>query len=507
MDKKTTLAVKTVTGQNRIAESGLPSVREQADALSGLNPDEIDKKVAGTKALIRSQRGILGSGFGGLNDEEIDELIFQQETAAKMAKSRFNKKQGKEKIEFDFEKSIQRERDTLRIELEAAKVQFESKIDSEEVYNRKVKRANAKFNRRKARFEKERDEALTSIASAPVPAEKPKSASTPKEPVAQPQTTYNGAPADTSTTTSRNISTSQGEQMLRAELAAQGITDPTEVAAFLAQMAHESGNFKYMEEIASGQAYEGRRDLGNVEPGDGRRFKGRGFIQLTGRSNYETYGRALGIDLVNNPQLASEPKIAATVAVEYWNRRVRPNVSDFNDTRSITKLINGGFNGLADRQQKFAKYMQGQSLGSPNIMVASNTGGGFGNIQSLTSGATAAFSGDVGGTMNSIKDNLSNTIGQLTSVPTKGGIPMPIDIKGQATEMAKSRIALLQGIEKNLGLKSSKSIAEGKRNVAGNRFNQNNQNVKNESTTIVKQGMRHKDPTMETTTGGMFIGG
>ena len=90
-----------------------------------------------------------------------------------------------------------------------------------------------------------------------------------------------------------------------------GITDPTELAMFMAQMSHESGSFRYAEEIHDGSDYEGSSILGNNQPGDGPRFKGRGYIQLTGRWNYGHYGKMIGVDLVNNPQLA-DPDIAAT---------------------------------------------------------------------------------------------------------------------------------------------------------------------------------------------------
>ena len=129
-----------------------------------------------------------------------------------------------------------------------------------------------------------------------------------------------------------------------------------EAQQFMAQMAHESDQFKAMEEYASGAAYEGRKDLGNTQSGDGKRFKGRGYIQLTGRANYKTFGKKMGIDLENNPTRASEPPIASKVALSYWFQRVKPRVKDFEDTKRVTKLINGGQNGLADRIKKLNKY-------------------------------------------------------------------------------------------------------------------------------------------------------
>jgi len=152
-----------------------------------------------------------------------------------------------------------------------------------------------------------------------------------------------------------------GESSLLAAMSRAGIVDPTERAMFLAQMAHESGNFRYDEEIASGQAYEGRSDLGNTQPGDGVRYKGRGYIQLTGRANYRDYGNRLGVDLENNPDLAKDPNIAADIAIAYWKERVDRNAARAGDVRTVTKNINGGLNGLADRQNKFDKYMKEKS--------------------------------------------------------------------------------------------------------------------------------------------------
>ena len=136
-----------------------------------------------------------------------------------------------------------------------------------------------------------------------------------------------------------------------------GITTKPRQAMFLAQLAHESGGLRYMEEIASGAAYEGRRDLGNTQPGDGRRFKGRGPIQLTGRSNYAAASRALGIDLVNNPTRAADPDVGFRTAAWYWNTRNLNKYADSGDFKELTRRINGGYNGLADRQKYYARAL------------------------------------------------------------------------------------------------------------------------------------------------------
>lgn len=152
------------------------------------------------------------------------------------------------------------------------------------------------------------------------------------------------------------------KQVLLSSLVDSGITDPDEAKQFLAQMEHESGGFKSMVERGSGAKYEGRKDLGNTQKGDGERFKGRGFIQLTGRFNYDKYGKMLGIDLVNNPELAADPEVASKIAIAYWNDRVKPKVKDFKDIKAVTKIINGGYNGLDDRIARFKKYDNNEEI-------------------------------------------------------------------------------------------------------------------------------------------------
>ncbi|WHP05808.1 MULTISPECIES: glycoside hydrolase family 19 protein [Acinetobacter] len=123
-------------------------------------------------------------------------------------------------------------------------------------------------------------------------------------------------------------------------------------AHFIAQLAHESGGFKYMEEIASGSAYEYRSDLGNTQKGDGTRYKGRGPIQLTGRANYRKYGQSLGLDFENNPQIVALPSIGMLVACKYWADNGLNELADKDDVLAITRKINGGVNGLGDRKAK-----------------------------------------------------------------------------------------------------------------------------------------------------------
>lgn len=142
---------------------------------------------------------------------------------------------------------------------------------------------------------------------------------------------------------------------LNAAMVEFQITNDLRQAAFLAQLAHESGELRYMEEIASGAAYEGRKDLGNTQKGDGKRFKGRGPIQLTGRANYAKYGGLLGVDLVNSPGLAATPEVGFRVAGLYWKLKGLNELADQQKFKEITKRINGGYNGLADREQFYAR--------------------------------------------------------------------------------------------------------------------------------------------------------
>jgi len=127
------------------------------------------------------------------------------------------------------------------------------------------------------------------------------------------------------------------------------------LAHFMGQCAHESGGFRYMEEIASGAAYEGRADLGNTQAGDGRRFKGRGPIQLTGRANYRRVGRKIGIDLESHPQIVGHPSIGLLVGCVYWDDRKLNALAERDDLMGLTRAINGGTNGLEDRKAQTSK--------------------------------------------------------------------------------------------------------------------------------------------------------
>src|SRR5262245_3192839 len=147
------------------------------------------------------------------------------------------------------------------------------------------------------------------------------------------------------------------------------IDTPLRASAFLAHIAHESGELKYMEEIwgptAQQKKYEPPSDvarrLGNTQRGDGFRYRGRGPIQVTGRANYKKYGDLLGVDLVGNPDLAATSQYAFSTAGLFWKLNGLNELADVQDFVSITKRINGSLNGLHERKRYYeiAKYTLG----------------------------------------------------------------------------------------------------------------------------------------------------
>lgn len=136
------------------------------------------------------------------------------------------------------------------------------------------------------------------------------------------------------------------------------VTTRLRICHFLAQAAHETDGFRTLEEYG-GPAYfiryEGRRDLGNAQAGDGIRYHGRGIFQLTGRANYRRFGQLLGLDLEAEPERAKEPAISLRVAFAYWTERAINAAADADDSERVTKLINGGRNGLAERTRYLAR--------------------------------------------------------------------------------------------------------------------------------------------------------
>ncbi|MFI8372667.1 glycoside hydrolase family 19 protein [Pseudomonas helleri] len=134
------------------------------------------------------------------------------------------------------------------------------------------------------------------------------------------------------------------------------------VAAFIAQIGHESGQLRYVKEIwgptAAQTRYEGRADLGNTQSGDGSKYRGRGLIQITGRANYKACGEALGLDLVNQPELLEKPLHACMSAAWFWATKGLSPLADDGKFETLTRRINGGVNGLADRQMLYARALK-----------------------------------------------------------------------------------------------------------------------------------------------------
>ena len=133
------------------------------------------------------------------------------------------------------------------------------------------------------------------------------------------------------------------------------INTKTRQAHFIAQCAHESDHFKTTQEYASGAAYEGRKDLGNTHAGDGRKYKGRGLIQLTGRFNYTKASDYFHVDYLKEPELVERFPAAADVSAWFWVNNDLNKVADSDDVRRVTKIVNGGYNGLDSRIAALSK--------------------------------------------------------------------------------------------------------------------------------------------------------
>ncbi len=130
------------------------------------------------------------------------------------------------------------------------------------------------------------------------------------------------------------------------------INTPLRIAMYLAQILTETGGFKYFVEqgnVGYFQKYEGRADLGNLVRGDGYKYRGRGFIQITGRSNYGQAGASLKLDLIGNPDMAKDLGPAARIAGWFWRTNGLNGPSDAGNIRKVTRRINGGYTGLEDR--------------------------------------------------------------------------------------------------------------------------------------------------------------
>lgn len=176
------------------------------------------------------------------------------------------------------------------------------------------------------------------------------------------------APRQDPAAVARNILAKSNNKLEQAliKVAMKSMKSADEIKQFMAQCAHETADFTTLTEIGSDKYIAKKYDkkhspkkaaaLGNKYAGDGVRYKGRGYIQLTGRYNYAKAGEALGLPLEQQPELVERPDIAAKVALWFWNQRVKPRVDDFTHVPSSTKPINPGMKGLDNRQAHFDKY-------------------------------------------------------------------------------------------------------------------------------------------------------
>ena len=139
------------------------------------------------------------------------------------------------------------------------------------------------------------------------------------------------------------------------------INTPLRMAHYLAQIAHESGELRYTRELASGKAYEGRSDLGNSQPGDGVKYKGRGLIQITGRANYTAYAKYCKFDVVSSPELLERPLGAVKSSMWFWQVHGLNLLADKDNVEKVTRTINGGLNGL-DSRKKYLERAKKQLL-------------------------------------------------------------------------------------------------------------------------------------------------
>lgn len=159
-----------------------------------------------------------------------------------------------------------------------------------------------------------------------------------------------GAPAGTAGPLAQGVAALEGAVILDGGL---------RLAHFLAQAGHETLGFTRMVEIwgptPAQRRYEGRTDLGNVRAGDGYRYRGRGVLHVTGRDNYRRFGAIVGVDIEGQPDRAAEPAIAMALGGAYWTSRRINAAADRDDVEAVTRLINGGLNGLADRAQRLAR--------------------------------------------------------------------------------------------------------------------------------------------------------
>jgi len=197
---------------------------------------------------------------------------------------------------------------------------------------------------------------------------------------------------------------SSNEAFLKQTLINGGVTDPIKLAAWMAQCKVESGGFIYLKELASGSEYEGRSDLGNTQSGDGVKFKGRGFIQCTGRKTYQSMAKYFGQDVVGSPELVEQIELAAKSVLFFFNvfknigfknktmtQPYTDTTAFWDDCNSVSALVNGGTNGLSQRISAYAYYKnlfttQGINAGATTTTASNVVTTGSGGVLTDSSG-------------------------------------------------------------------------------------------------------------------------
>ena len=259
----------------------------------------------------------------------------------------------------DLEKALNEAKNNIQT-LQFIKSQLESELNTLQKDNNRLDEQIATLTAQVSALSSKK----TSVSPEPVAPSAPAAAA--PVPVAKKETVKAPAPIVTpekKTTTDKKPTPpgfEAGKNVMIAALDAEGIKDPNARAQIIAQAAHESGKFRYTEELGKSDyflKYDGRKDLGNTQPGDGPRFKGRGFLQTTGRVNYQQFKDAFNVDVINNPEILGEAKYAAQSALFWFKKNAKKvqNLSkgDWADTKGITKAVNGGYNGLAEREHYF----------------------------------------------------------------------------------------------------------------------------------------------------------
>ena len=226
------------------------------------------------------------------------------------------------------------------------------------------------------------------------------------------------------------VSSGGGAADMEQTIERAGIKDPVIKAQIMAQAAHESMNFTRTTEIwgptAAQRRYEGKKGLGNVNPGDGSRYRGRGFLQTTGRANYAEVSKALGVDFVSNPELLAKPQYAAASAM-LWFKKRWGNVKDWSNTRAVTQLVNGGLTGLAEREANFAKYLKMYKGGGT---VTSGISGYVQGARQTVERGTQAVKETAGTFVDNVKDVAGSFLNYFSLGPD-------VDMSGMKQPMVK----------------------------------------------------------------------